>query len=273
MNTIIVATDFSKEAENAVEYAAAIAKTIQADIVLFNGYPIPVHASNARLSADRIQEMIDSNNEHLKERADDIKTRYGITVLYETAMLDVFEELTSLIQKYDARAVVMGTAAKSIEQDLLGNTTTFAISKVKIPVLAIPLGVTFSGIKKILFACDVLRGVHQRILERVKETASRFGAEVEVFYVSKVINEIIENEDGQSPSNAIDESLEGVTYYYKNVQSNAIIHAIEDEIKEIGADLLIMVPNKYGFWKSLIHRSKTRMMASRTEIPLLSINI
>ncbi len=273
MNTIIVATDFSKEAENAVEYAAAVAHTLQSRLVLFNGYPIPIHAANARLSAERIQEMIDLNNENLKDRAEELNARYGIDVAYETAMLDLLEELTGLINKYEASVVVMGTAARSLEQDLLGNTTTAVISRLKFPVLAVPLGTKFTGIKKILFACAVLRGVHQLILERVKDAASRFGAEVEVFYVSKAISEIIENEDDQSPISSFDESLEGVTYYYKNVQSNTIIQAIEDEVKEINADLLIMVPNKYGFWKSLVHRSKTRMMASRTEVPLLSISI
>jgi hypothetical protein len=32
-----------------------------------------------------------------------------------------------------------------------------------------------------------------------------------------------------------------------------------------------MMPNKYGFWGSLIHRSKTRIMASGSEIPLMSL--
>ncbi|HBI90470.1 MAG TPA: universal stress protein, partial [Sphingobacterium sp.] len=30
---------------------------------------------------------------------------------------------------------------------------------------------------------------------------------------------------------------------------------------------------KYGFWSSLTHRSKTRMMASGLDVPLLTISI
>jgi len=50
-----------------------------------------------------------------------------------------------------------------------------------------------------------------------------------------------------------------------------VIKAIKNELQVSGADLLIMVPYRYGFWNSLIQRSKTRMMASKSSVPLLSI--
>lgn len=273
MKTIIVATDFSKEAENAVEYAAAAASQIKARLVLFNSFSLPMHASNTLFPASRIQDLVDDNQELLKKRAEELSVIYPIQVDYESSMLHVIDELYGLIYKYEADVVVMGMASKSLEQDLLGNTTTSAIQQLKFPVIAVPLGARFGGIKRILFACDVLRGVHKRILERVREAAQQFNAEVEVLHVSNTIASLKENADHLSPVSAIDEGLEGVTYYFKNVQSNTVIRAIEREIKHIEADLLIMVPNKYGFWSSLIHRSKTRTMASRSEIPLLSIPV
>ncbi|MNX96122.1 hypothetical protein D3C86_1284240 [compost metagenome] len=59
-------------------------------------------------------------------------------------------------------------------------------------------------------------------------------------------------------------------YIYKTVRSNAVINEIEKEIKRYQADILVMVPKKYGFWDSLVHKSKTRIMASGLDVPLLS---
>ena len=47
MKTIIVATDFSKEAENALEYTGALAKLSGSKVVIFNSYSLPLHTSNS----------------------------------------------------------------------------------------------------------------------------------------------------------------------------------------------------------------------------------
>lgn len=103
--------------------------------------------------------------------------------------------------------------------------------------------------------------------------AISLNAEVEVFHVNGAIEEL-QSENALLPEkDAIGSGLAGVSYYYKNVKSNAVIKEIEKEIKAFDADLLIMIPNKYGFWASLVHRSKTRVMASGLEIPLFSIPV
>jgi hypothetical protein len=71
----------------------------------------------------------------------------------------------------------------------------------------------------------------------------------------------------------IDKGLEGIPHIYKPSESNFVLEEIKNEISQIKADLLIMVPQRYGFWESLVHRSKTRTMASLSKIPLLSIRI
>lgn len=80
------------------------------------------------------------------------------------------------------------------------------------------------------------------------------------------------NKISELKSNAeILKPLEEVSYYYKNVQSEAVIDEIRNEMLEYKPDVLIMVPYEYGFWSSLIHKSKTRIMSSGLDIPLLSI--
>ncbi|WP_316811600.1 universal stress protein [Pedobacter heparinus] len=271
--TIIVATDFSEVAENAVEYAAAAAKHSNARLILFNAFEIPIHAANTLLPASSIQKLLTDNEIRLIERSLALSLDYDIEVGHETAFSFVEDELNQLLVKYEASLVVLGMTAKTLEQDLWGNTTTSAIKKLKFPVLAVPLGARFEGTKKVLFACDVLSGVSEKVLLQIKDLALSLTAEVEVFNVSKLLQELRTEGKDLLATHAIDEGLEGITYYYKNVKSNAVIEEIEKEIEIFGADMLIMMPKKYGFWASLVHRSKTRVMASGLHIPLLSIPI
>lgn len=266
MKTIIVATDFSKEAENALQYAGAAAKQLEAKIIIFNAFNLSSHTGNTLFPASAVKELIAYNDHILEQKAQDIAKKFEIEVLFESSLMELDEELDKLIEKHQANLVVMGMAPNSLSQDLFGNTTTSAISKLKFPVLAIPLGVTFKGIKKILFACDILRGVEKRILEQIKIFAFSMNAEVEVFSVHRELKKIKEEHMVR-----IDETLKDVDYAYKNVVSNEVIKEIEKEIQNFDADVLIMIPHKYSFWGSLVHQSKTRIMVSKSEIPLLSI--
>lgn len=267
--TIVVAIDFSPEAENALLYAADAAKIKGYKLVLFSLQQLSIHALNARATAQSIEQMLEMNRAHLSDVAMAVSTVHKIEVVPHLATGDFYEEINHCLEEHHAALVVMGMASKSIEQDLLGNTTTSALHRLKIPVLAVPVSAKFEGIKTILFACDIVRGLHKKALEEVRIFADDFGASVEVFHVSKKVAEL-EQQTADKISN-IGESLAGINYSYKNVQSAEIIKAIREETIHINADVLIMVPYRHGFWDSIVHRSKTRIMASNSNIPLLSI--
>lgn len=274
MKTFIVPTDFSPEAENALEYACSVASVLGARLILFNSYSFPVHASNARLSAASMKDLEEHNKELLQERAARLSEQCSIEINFEYGlMVEVSEELDKIVQKYQGDMVFMGMAPKSLAQELFGNTTTSVIMKQKYPVLAVPSGAKYTGLKKILFACDDLDQVPKKILDRIREMAAILQAEVEVFHVHTKIKAWGRSAETPVSSKVIDEGLDGISYHYKNVESTAVIAEIEKEVKNIQADLLIMMPRKYGFWDSFAHRSKTRMMASNNDVPLLSIPV
>ena len=156
-------------------------------------------------------------------------------------------------------------ASRSIEQDIFGNTTTSVILKLKYPVLAVPRTAVYDGINSILFACEDLKKVEEPVREKIKNLARQLNAELEVFHV--------ENKPEREKADRENEvaEFEGIRCSYKNYPSDNIIKAIEEEIKNLDAKLLIMIPQRHGFWESIIHKSKTRMMASGLSIPLLSI--
>jgi nucleotide-binding universal stress UspA family protein len=269
MKKIIIATDYSAEAENAADYAGAMAAEQGHELILFNCSEISIHLLNARVSSDTIDELLEVYQTNLNKAAGALSKKYNVKVTSHLATGNFYESLVACINQYEAAAVVMGMANRSVEQDLLGNTTTSTIHKLQFPILAIPITTKYHGIHKILFACDMEKGVEEKVLENIHETATAFGATVEVFYVKNKIEELQGAEEAEHA--CIDKTFTGINYYYKNIQSREIINAIQEEVKETKADLLIMAPYKYGFWDCMVHRSKTRMMASGNNVPLLSL--
>lgn len=268
MKTILVATNFSKTSNNAVIYSGSLAKLFKAKLILFNAFRLPVHASNTWLTVESMNGLIQKNKDRLKEQALSLSKKFNIDVEYECRYVDLERELDSLMKIHDSRFLVMGMSDKSLEQNLLGNPTTTLISMKKFPVLAVPLNAKFSGINNILFACDLMENVPLRTLAKLKKIAVRLKSNVTVFYVEKKIDELKAKDKALEH---INKGMENVTYLYKKVNSDIVIKEIEQELISSNSDLLVMIPKKHGFWEAMVHKSKTRVMASGLSIPLLSI--
>ncbi|MCL7763917.1 universal stress protein [Polaribacter sp. Z014] len=266
--SIIVATNFSKLSENAVLYAAALAQYSKVELILFHAYKLPVHAANSRLSAASIDKLFEKTKNKLKDKASKLSEKFKIKVTYKVSYSSLGDEVDFLMKEHKSRFLVIGMSPKSMEQNLLGNPTTSVISMKEFPVLAIPINAKFKEVKQILFACDVLQDIPLKTLAKLRQVALSLKAAVTVFYVDEKIEEL----KSEITSN-LDKNLEDVTLFYKNVKSNSVIEAIENEIKKSNSELLVMMPKKYGFWESIVHKSKTRVMASGQNIPLLSIPI
>ncbi len=271
MKTVIIATDFSNISNNACGYAASALVGKDYTLVLFYLYNPSIHVLNAQSSAATFDHMLGIQKDKLDMAAGNLKKLYNHSITTYLATGNFQEELQHCIELHQADMVVMGMAGKSFDQDLLGNATTAPIHRLKFPVLAIPEGAAFRGFKRFLFAVDMLRGVHRQVLARVRQLASDFGATVEVFHVRQKIEEIQETEEIDHHLETIKSQFQGIHYTYRNVTSQKIVSSIRDEISNGNYDLLIMVPQRYGFWESAVHRSKTRMMASGIDIPLLSL--
>ncbi|MDN3695440.1 universal stress protein [Chryseobacterium tructae] len=269
MKTIIVCTDFSPEAENALHYAASMAKENQYNIVLFNLQSVSIHALNAQSSADFFYEQTLKNQKKLENKANEINTLYTVKAEYYLAAGNFIEELNNCIQATNCNFIVMGMADKTLEQRLLGNTVTKAIHRIKKPILIIPEHIEYTGIRKVLFAYDTHKSITWSAMNDIYYFINEFNSEVEVFNVSERL------EDFQEVIHDIDLNsgydLDDIKYSFKMIQSIEIIKAIEEEVKLTGADLLTMVPYRYNLVESLFHRSKTAIMAYKNKVPLLSI--
>lgn len=266
---IIAATNFSDTAVNAVTYAAGLAKATGSKLILFNSFTLSIHSSNSRISAEGMQKELESTTYRLNYLGKDLAKLFDIEVECFCSYSFLEDQLQQIITESQAELVVMGMAERTFEQELLGNTTTMVIKNLNIPVLAVPSNARFKNAKKILFACDSLSLSSVEKYSWFMQLAEILKVEVEFFSVDEKVEHLIEE---QGKINVKDiEAFQNVKFVYKNIRSSTVVNEIKLEIKNYGADILVMVPQKYGFWDSLVHISKTRIMAAGLDIPLLSL--
>ena len=193
MKTIIVATNYSGSANNAIKYAAALAKRTNSTLVLVNAFELSVSAANTLLPASSVDEMISANNKHLKDVATKVSDTFGITVKCRTGTSFLRGELDYQVEHLDADLVVIGMSESGSGHEYENNTISI-IRHATYPVLAIPEDASFEGISKILFAFDpdCLHAANK--LPLLMEFAAFFNAQVQVCHVEKKENPMPVNE-------------------------------------------------------------------------------
>jgi nucleotide-binding universal stress UspA family protein len=266
---IIAATNFSVTATNAVTYAAELAQLTGSKLILFNSFTLSIHSSNYRISAEGLQKELESAAYRLDVLGKDLAKLFDIEVECFCSYSFLEDQLQQIIEESKAELVVMGMAERTFEQELLGNTTTSVIKNLNIPVLAVPANARFKDAKKILFASDSLVLSSVEKFSWFMQLAKKLKAEVEFFSVDEKVDRLIEEQGKINRKET--ETFQNVKFVYKTIRSISVVNAIKEEIKNYDADILVMVPQKYGFWDSLVHISKTRIMAAGLDIPLLSL--
>lgn len=270
MKTILVATDFSKAAENAVRYAAELRKQAKAKIILFHAFHVPVIASDI---PPPIMDLDVIEKDCIKELKK-IKSKFELPV--NTACVCKFgmavSEINDYVEEQHIDLVIMGMqGAGFISEKLLGSVSTSLMKQAKVPVLIIDQKVKYKEIKKIVLASDYKDVASNDVFASLKEFAKLYEARVYVLNVEK-------KSSPTSPATIVSDfmkleySLENVDYTFHYVKDDDVVHGINQFVKEKKMHMVAMIPRKRSVFENLFHSSNTKHMAFHTKVPLLILH-
>ncbi len=274
MKTIIVATDFSPVSTNAMNFATDMALAIDASILLFNSYNIPVSYSDVPVLLISVEEMKKSSEgklEELKKNIDHI-TSGKLKVYTEARMGNTVDELEVLCNKIQPFAVVMGASgASGIEKVIFGSTTLTAIRHLTWPVICVPPGKEYgNGIRKIGFACDFKQVVETTPVQFIKQMVKEFGAELHILNVDYK-NKSFRPETPEQ-SFLLHNLLEDLKPQYHFIDSIDTEDGINEFAETNNLDLVIAIPKKHKLLDGIFKSSSTKQLVFQSHIPVMCVH-
>ncbi len=274
MKTIIVPTDFSPAATNAMNYAADMALALKAEILLFHAYSIPVVLGEvpiALLSVDELKASAEAGVEKTKKDLEHI-TSGKIKIRTLARLGNMVDELEDVCKEEKPFAVVMGsTGASAIERTVFGSNTLTAIKHLTAPVICVPKGIEYGeGIKKIGLACDFREVAETTPVKPIREFVEAFNAS---FYVLNVDS----NNTGFKPDTPEQSALFHNEFVNLKPEYHFLVHKdIEDGINEFAEknnlDLIIAIPKKHKLLEGLFKKSSTRQLVFESKIPVMCVH-
>jgi nucleotide-binding universal stress UspA family protein len=274
MKTIIIPTDFSPTATNAMHYGIDMAKAITASIILLHVYQVPVSYTDTPivlLSVEELKKDAERKLELLHQEVEKI-TSGSIKVYTEARLGNIADEIENLCEKVKPFAVIMGSKGSTgIEKVLFGSNTLTAIRHLTWPVICIPPGKSFGkGIKKIGFACDFKNIVKTTPADSIKSFVKEFNAELHVLNVDYHNKQF--RPDTPEQSALLHTMLEEVNPVYDFIEHQDIEDGLNEFSEKNNIDILITIPKKHKLLAGLFKPSSTKQLVVQSHIPVLCIH-
>lgn len=269
ISTILVPTDFSDVANNALQYALKFAEKVNAKVHVLHVTHIPV--VDASFPADVYQTFMAEIEETAKSNFENLEKKYlensGVKYHTSTVMGFVNDEVKEFADKNDIDIIIMGTTGASGLQELLvGSNAASTVTKSHVPVLVIPPSSTYHDLKHIVYSSDYNEPEFPAV-SRLIYFAELYDAKISVLHVNNEADRFFDSANNFFVRNRQNISYEKLKMV--KLPEGDVMDKINEYVVKEHADMLVMAKHNRGFFDRIFHRSLSKHMTYHTKIPLL----
>ncbi len=274
MRKIVVPTDFSKNAFNALYFASKLFKYTRCDFYVIHTYAEAVYNAETDLSREAIEQrkvqIGKESNKQLLKLEQEIKEKL-INPRHHFNMISAFGSITDqvndLVNLENADIVVMGTKGMTNDRKIPFGTNTLQVMKyVQCPVLAVPADYEYKEPREIVFPSDYLVPYKNRELKLLGELAGSYRSAIHMLYINPIEKLSIRQEDHQEH---LRECLYKATLHYETASDENKTEAITEYIKQNKIDMMVMVNSRHSHFEELLYQSTLDQIGLHLKIPLL----
>lgn len=275
MKTILVPTDFSKCANNALDYAIAFAKKEKAELMLLHAFRVsyPVSDIPVAMIVEARSTTQRNAEKKLKELCRKIAQKQKVKCEYlckEGFVVDVILELSKKIRP---DFIMMGTkGVTGLKEVIFGSNTASVLEKARRPVIAVPEGSKFKGIKNITYATNYCVS-ELYALKKLSEIARPFKADIHILHIAE--GEFTPGTEDQILKRFVSRVSKRFNYKafsYQLIFGKNVERELNNYLKKESTDLLAMSTQHRNLWEKWFGKSITKNMAYSVNVPLLAFH-
>lgn len=275
MKTILVPTDFSKDADNACRFAIEIAKKTKAKIILMHAFETPVLYSempmvSAELSYGALHDNALSKLKKYHDKIRPVSNGIKIELILQQGLASA--RISEIAVEKKADLIVVGTTGKSaVERVVMGSNTRRVIHTAPCMVLAIPPKAKYTGFDKIIYATD-LTDDNLKHTAALLPFAKTFNSEILFLKIDNVLLGGNEDEEIRKITVRIKKFVKYPRMSGYMCLDTNVAKGINYFLKNKKADCLAMYTHHRNAFQAIFNTSITDKVAVHNSIPLLVIH-
>lgn len=269
---ILVPTDFSSNADRAVEYAALLAQKSDSAMVLLHVQTPLLSSPGIRgVMADEAISGMNDSLERMKMLTKALEQTFpALKVNYLIVEGETAEVIIEKGSAEKATLVVMGTlGASGLRKTLFGSNTVQVIRNINVPVLVIPPDAEIRVPEKMVYATDYNTTEFKPLL-----FAANFAHALNSkLHIVHVIPDVKHELEEKTMIDAFRQEMEGKLNYpeteFTIFRSRDVGEGLLDFTQATRADLLALTTRHKGAFGSLFSKSITEEIAFQAIMPML----
>jgi nucleotide-binding universal stress UspA family protein len=261
MASILVCTDFSPGSKNAVRYASKLAAALDVELLLVHIVHRPDEPALTR------QEDVELNAQ-LVLAAQELKKNYKIKVRTEKREGIPVTEILAIAKKNNVSLMVTGSKETAAGSGLVGGLVYDLMHASLYPVLAVPLGCSFTPFHEIVLAMDPK--------SRNEYDDSVLVNFILAFHSALVITAIAEPGNKEkvlkdAAMTAIEMRYAEMMHMIQVIEHDNLEKGVQKAIKDNDAELLVIIPHRNHYIDRMMRTTKTQKVLKNINVPLLTL--
>jgi nucleotide-binding universal stress UspA family protein len=273
MKNILLLTDFSKNAKNAIDYTLQFFKGEEKHFYILNVHKTSSYTMGDLMASSPTSTVYDSIIKNpkatLKKFIDQLEETYA-NELYSFQGIcdhdDFISAIKQVIKLKEIDLIIMGTnGATGAKEVIFGSNTLSTIRNVEHPVLVIPENYKFTKPNTILFVTEHDEAFAKKSLYPLVHIIYKYDSELLILTLDKNNSVDLIKEKKAT----IDTYFKGIQHSFYTISNISADIAIDSFMQIKHVDITAKIINKESFLKRLVSGSSTNEITYKTRVPLL----
>lgn len=274
MKKILVPTDFSENAFNALWYAAELFAYEPSSFFVVHSYADAVYREEALHPENEMDalkaEMAEKAEKSLlafEKRFKETKNNPHHNYTFIAVFADLVDAINDLADQEDMDLVIMGTRGKTNKRGrTFGSNTLHVLKYVHCPVLAVPEGYQYNQPKEVLFPSNYLVPYNKRELSLLDHMVGAANAKVHLLYIDPIRNFSLRQKDNKR---LLEKTLGQTKLQFETTEEKDKTMAISKYIAHKNIDLLTIVNSRHSYIEDMLYQSTIEQLGLHVKIPFL----
>ena len=278
MRHILVPTDFSKNAFNALTYGIKLFQKNRCTFYIIHINPLPSYsgaASTVKRSSKLLEEkLLRDSRKNLQQLISKVE-KLGLNTRHTFVPIATYDFFVATIRREaeekNIDLILMGTkGASGLKKTTVGSNTGDVITKVKHSLLAVPENAEYRKPREIAFATDYHTGYDVRVLDTLMEMATIHKSIVRILHISKKGEKL--NNEQETNKQFLHDYFKDVDHSFHSLTGTELETAVQCFTESRDIDMIAMVAKNLNFFQRILFRPAVEKISYHTAVPFLVLH-
>ncbi|PQJ76287.1 universal stress protein [Polaribacter glomeratus] len=275
---IVLPTDFSKNADNAINYAIELYKEESCEFFILHSYYLPGYNKSNLLSLEpteerlkEVKERAEENMEKLKALAcfNDENSNHSFYFLNEFGPFN--EVIKNIVEKNDIKLIIMGTHGETDDENIiLGRNAVNVMEKVReCPVLTIPNNIIFKQPNEIVFPTSFKTHYKESELATLIEISQLANAPIRILHIQ---TEKALSKNQEEKKELLNQILKAASYTHHQLFNLDLQEGVRCFSQSRQSEMIAFINKKHHFFESIFSNPMVKDLGNNAHVPVLALH-